>query len=63
MSYRLKTGETPEAAAAHLLGDSRLVNEIHLVEGVAYINGEKLGPPAKYAAEPPDLAAEDKLGA
>lgn len=62
MAYRLKSGETPEAAAHHLLGDSRLVNEIHIEEGLAYINGEKLGPPAKYAAEPPNLDEEKSGG-
>lgn len=55
MAYKLRSGETPEAAAAHLLGDSRLVNEIHIENGIAYIKGEKLGPPAKYAAEPPKI--------
>ena len=29
---------------------------------LAYINGEKLGPPAKYAAEPPNLDEEKSGG-
>ena len=52
MAYKLKSGETPEDAARLLLGDSRLTNEIHIINGTAYIRGEKLGPPAKYAADP-----------
>jgi hypothetical protein len=55
MALKLKSGQTAEEAAAILLGDSRLVNEIHIEEGIAYIKGEKMGPPAKYAAEPPRL--------
>lgn len=51
--YKLKSGETPEDAAQELLGDRRLVNEIHLIDGTAYLRGEKAGPPAKWAAAPP----------
>jgi hypothetical protein len=29
------------------------VNEIHVVNGIAYIRGERMGPPAKWAAKPP----------
>jgi hypothetical protein len=53
MSYRLRSGETKEMAARKLLGDSRLVNEIEIIDGVARIRGEKAGPPAKWAAAPP----------
>ena len=51
MSYRLRSGDTPEIAAWHLLGDKRLTHEIHVVNGVAYIKGvEAMGPPARWAA-------------
>jgi len=52
MSYRLASGETPEDAAYKLLGDRRLSNELHIVQGVAFIKGEKMGPPTKWAAAP-----------
>jgi len=55
MSYKLKSGETPEDAAYELLGDRRLVNEIHVIDGTAFLRGEKAGPPAKWAAAPPKL--------
>lgn len=42
-----------EKAAWELLGDKRLVNELHVVNGIAYVRGEKMGPPARYAGEPP----------
>ena len=35
-----------------LLGDRRLTNELQIVNGIAYIRGEKAGPPAKWAAAP-----------
>jgi hypothetical protein len=44
-----------------MLGDKRLTNEIQIINGVAYIRGEKAGPPAKWAAAPPpqqDKSAE-----
>lgn len=53
MSYKLKSGETIEDAAWELLGDRRLTNEIHLINGEAFLRGEKSGPPAKWAAAPP----------
>jgi hypothetical protein len=30
-----------------------LTNELTITHGVAYVRGEKLGPPARYAGEPP----------
>ena len=45
-------------AAYKLLGDKRLVNEIEVVNGVAYIRGERSGPPARWAAAPPDFREE-----
>src|SRR2546430_9938189 len=60
MSYHLRSGETPADAAFKLLGDARLVNEIHVVNGVAYIDGEHLGPPAKWAAQPPRHESDQK---
>ena len=33
MAYRLKSGETPQDAALELLGDRRLTNELHIVNG------------------------------
>ncbi len=53
MSYRLQSGETPGDAAYRLLGDRRLVNELQIVSGIAYVRGERAGPPAKWAAAPP----------
>ena len=50
--YKLKSGETLEDAAHEMLGDKRLVNEIHVIDGVAYLHNEKMGPPAKWAAAP-----------
>jgi len=50
--YTLKSGETAEKAAWELLGDKRLVNELHVVNGVAYVRGERMGPPARYAGQP-----------
>ena len=55
MPYQLKQGEGPPQAALALLGDSRLINEIDVVDGKAYVKGESLGPPAKWAAAPPRL--------
>ena len=53
MPYTLQTGETIAHAAHRLLGDARLTNEIHVINGVAYINGERLGPPTRWAAQDP----------
>lgn len=53
MSYKLLSGDTPADAAHVLLGDRRLVNEIHIIDGIAYLRNEKAGPPAKWAAAPP----------
>ena len=50
-------------AAWHLLGDKRLTNELQIVNGVAYIRGEKMGPPAKWAAAPPEPKDEHKPNA
>lgn len=55
MSYKLRSGDKPEDAAYEMLGDKRLVNELHIINGVAYLRGEKAGPPAKWAAVPPKL--------
>lgn len=55
MAYKLKSGQTPEDAAFLLLGDKRLTNELHIVNGVAYIRGERMGPPARYAGSAPRL--------
>src|ERR1035437_513756 len=52
MSHQLKSGQTPEDAAYELLGDRRLTNEIHIIGGGAYVRGEKIGPPARWAADP-----------
>ena len=52
MPYHLKSGETAEKAAWELLGDKRLVNELQIVNGIAYVRGERMGPPAKWAAGP-----------
>ncbi len=52
MSHRLTSGQTPEDVAWLLLGDRRLTNELQIVGGIAYIRGEKAGPPAKWAAAP-----------
>jgi hypothetical protein len=30
-----------------------LTNELQIINGIAYIRGEKAGPPAKWAAAPP----------
>jgi hypothetical protein len=49
----LRSGETLATAAYKLLGDKRLTNELQQVGDVVYIRGEKLGPPAKWAAAPP----------
>jgi len=54
--YKLKSGDTAERAAYELLGDKRLTNELHIVNGIAYVRGEKMGPPAKWAAAPPRRA-------
>lgn len=53
MAIKLQSGDTPEKAAYLLLGDKRLVNEIHVVNGMAYVRGEKMGPPARWAGQPP----------
>ena len=52
MSYRLKSGETASDVAWRLLGDRRLTNELQIVNGVAYVRGEKPGPPARWALDP-----------
>ena len=54
MSYRLKSGQTLGDAAWLLLGDRRLTNELHQVGDVVYLRGEKAGPPARWAAAPPE---------
>jgi hypothetical protein len=53
VSYTLKSGEDVSDAAFEMLGDRRLVNELHVVNGIAFLRGEKAGPPAKWAAAPP----------
>ena len=55
MPYQLKPGEGPPQAAQALLGDSRMTNEIDVVDGKAYVKGEMAGPPAKWAGEPATL--------
>ncbi len=52
MSYRLKSGQTLADAAYIMLGDKRLTNEVHQMGAVVYLRGERLGPPAKWAAAP-----------
>jgi hypothetical protein len=52
MSYRLKSGQTLADAAYMVLGDRRLTNELHQVGDVVYVRGERLGPPARWAAAP-----------
>jgi len=52
MPYELKSGDTAERAAYELLGDKRLTNELEIVNGIAYVRGEKAGPPARWAAGP-----------
>ena len=53
VALKLQSGQTPEYAAWTLLGDKRLINEIEIHNGVAYVRGEKLGPPARYAGTAP----------
>lgn len=53
MSLRLKSGQTAKDAAFILLGDHRLENDVQIINGVAYIRGERAGPPARWAAAPP----------
>lgn len=55
MALKLQPGQGAPEAAHLLLGDSRAVNEIEIVDGYAYVKGEAAGPPAKWAAEPPPL--------
>jgi hypothetical protein len=50
--YKLKSGDTPEDAAHEMLGDRRMTHEIQIINGIAYLRGEKMGPPAKWAAAP-----------
>ncbi len=52
MSYRLKSGQTIADAAYTVLGDRRLTNELQQVGDVVYVRGERLGPPARWAAAP-----------
>lgn len=47
-------------AAWHLLGDKRLTNEIHVVNGIAYLRDERMGPPARWAAAPTKLESHDR---
>jgi hypothetical protein len=53
MPYQLKPGEDISHAAQALLGDARMIHEIHVVHGTAYLKAERMGPPAKWAAAPP----------
>ncbi len=53
MAYQLKSGETPAKAAWLLLGDKRLGNDLEIHNGMAYVRGEKTGPPARYAGRAP----------
>jgi len=53
MALKLQSGDSPEKAAWTLLGDKRLVNELSIVNGIAYVRGEKMGPPARYAGQAP----------
>ncbi len=52
MSYRLKSGQTIGDAAWLIVGDRRLTNELHQIGGIVYLRGEKMGPPARWAAAP-----------
>jgi len=54
MSIKKEADQTPEDLAWQLLGDRRLTNEIEMIGDRAYIKGEKHGPPAKWAAAPPE---------
>ena len=56
MAYKLQSGETPADAAHKLLGDARLTNELQIINGIAYVRGEKAGPPTRYAGAPPHKA-------
>lgn len=58
MGYKLKSGEDAGDAAAELLGDRRLTNEIDIIDGTAYLKGEKQGPPAKWAGAPPKIGRD-----
>lgn len=42
-----------------LFGDARATNEIDIVDGYAYVKGEALGPPAKWAGEPPHIPPQE----
>lgn len=55
MPYKLQPDETDADAAWHLLGDRRLTHEIKVINGQAYLNDEKPGPPAQWAADPARL--------
>jgi hypothetical protein len=59
--YQLKPGESPEDAAQALLGDRRLTTELDVSYGVAYVKGERHGPPAQWAARPPAIRKGDGL--
>jgi hypothetical protein len=58
VAYRLQSGDTPERAAFEMLGDKRLTNEINIVNGIAYVRGEKMGPPTRYQGEAPRRSKE-----
>lgn len=51
----MQPGEMAADAAQIMLGDRRLTNEIEILHGIAYVRGEKHGPPAKWAADPKSL--------
>lgn len=61
MGYKLKTGEDESDAAFELLGDRRLTNEIHVIDGTAYLKAEKAGPPTKWAGAPPVQKEDDQI--
>src|SRR6266705_2507451 len=61
VALKLKSGQTPQDAAWLLLGDRRLVNEIHSIGEHAYVRGERLGPPARWAASPPKLEQDGQV--
>lgn len=55
MPYQLQPGEDEAVAAHKMLGDARMVHEIAVVNGVAYLRDEHPGKPAQWAADPKNL--------
>ncbi|MFI4977525.1 MAG: hypothetical protein ACHQC8_02435 [Solirubrobacterales bacterium] len=66
MGKQISEGDTPFTLAQSLLGDGNMAQELmipgwdgdphHLPVGsMAYVKGEKMGPPAKWTADPSKL--------